>query len=79
MQAMESHVESVSLRDYEGKGTLDIEALTEYSGQGMCLKIEIEKRPFTRYQKQMKPWARSRNWRVRKDGKLDVYTPQSST
>ena len=82
VKAMESRVEDVILGDDESKGTLDIEALTEYSGRGMCTTMKVEKFKgprVTRYQKQLKSWARSRNWSFRKDGKLDRYTAQSST
>ena len=37
--------------------TLDIEALVKYSGQGRCNIATL-----ARYSKELRTWARSRNW-----------------
>ena len=76
VRAMESHVEHVHIGD---EVTLDIEALAEYSGQGVCKKVvlwcpslaeaPLSWRPMyhelSRAVEEMR-WARSRNWRVEK-------------
>ena len=58
MQAMEAGVEDVEL---SGEVTLDIEALAEYSGQGMCKKVKLFSKN-ENYRKELWTWARSRNW-----------------
>ena len=64
VQAMESGVEKVKLGDEEGQVKLDIEALTEYSGQGRCRTVELMNYTAARYRKELRTWARSRYWRV---------------
>ena len=61
VQAMESGVEEVMLG---GRVTLDIEALTEYSGQGVCREVELRG---DRYREEMRTWAKTRSWIVIKD------------
>ena len=80
VQAMESRVEKlrlcefVRLGDKKGEGKVDIEALTEYSGQGRCRTLEVTKYKQTTYQKELRHWAKSRNWRVNsKDRTYDIY------
>ena len=65
VQAMESGVEEVELRY---KVTLDIEALTEYSGEGECREVELRgDDTATRYRDQLRTWARSKDWKVSQD------------
>ena len=44
--------------------TLDIEALAEYGGQGVCRVVSLWGDTVSRYKEVLKTWARSRNWRV---------------
>ena len=76
VQAMESGVEEVRLTNGV---TLDIEALTEYSGQGVCRNVELfldESYTADRYREGMRTWARSRNWRVSESNKF-LFTIKS--
>ena len=58
VQAMESGVKEV----YIGYGvTLDIEALTDYSGQGVCREITLMGDTADRYREEPRTWIRSRN------------------
>ena len=43
--------------------TLDIEALVEYSGEGVCKEIILTDATLARYSEELWTWARSRNWR----------------
>ena len=73
VQAMESGVEEVRLTNGV---TLDIENLTEYSGQGVCRKVELfldVSERADRYREGMRTWARSRNWSV-SDGNKFLFT-----
>ena len=63
MLAMQSGVEQVWLGLW-GEVTLDIEALTEYSGQGRCGEEERRGDAVARYREELRAWALSRNWRV---------------
>ena len=42
--------------------TLDIEALVEYSGEGVCKEIELNNSTMVRYIEELRTWARSKNW-----------------
>ena len=66
VQAMESGVKTVWL---EREVTLDMETLTEYSGQGVCRSVQVVlmRDTATRYSEEMRTWARSRNWRLQFD------------
>ena len=64
VQAMESGVEEVRLGI---EVTLDMEALAEYSGQGVCMEVTLLGDTADRYRKELVTWARSRNWRVDAD------------
>ena len=64
VQAMESGMGDVALLR---EVTLDIEAFTEYSGQGVCKKVVLKKDVVARYRGELRTWARSRNWRVAVD------------
>jgi len=44
--------------------TLDIEALTQCSGQGMCREVQLCIDTADRYRDEMETWAKSRNWRL---------------
>ena len=62
VQAMESGVWRVSL---ESEVTLDIETLTEYSGQGVCRELRLYYDTADRYKEELKrTWARNINWKV---------------
>ena len=63
VQAMESGMEELRLNDV----TLDIEALTEYSGEGECREVELWNDTATRYREQLRTWARSKDWKVSQD------------
>ena len=64
VEAMESGVEWVELED---EVTLDMKALAEYSGQGVCREVELYYDTADRYSEELVTWARSRNWRVYAD------------
>ena len=65
MRAMELRVEFVILGS---DVVLDIRALSEYSGQGKCRRLQAGGRYYgkraVRYRKELKSWARSRDWEV---------------
>ena len=67
VQAMESGVETLVIREQET--TLDIEALVEYSGQGKCRYVVVFGDTTSSYRKELRTWAKSRNWRVEEDNK----------
>ena len=62
VQAMDSGVKKVVLIESE-RVTLDIDALTKYSGQGVCNRVELYYAQ-ERYNEDLRTWARSRNWNV---------------
>ena len=64
VQAMESVVESVELW---GGVTLDIQALIEYSGQGVCRNVELQDDTMDRYKEELVTWAKSKKWRIHLD------------
>ena len=70
VQTMESVVGWLWLHD---GATLDIEALSEYSGQGVCRTVELHGDTRDRYKEDMKTWAGNRNWRVVKDTDREFY------
>ena len=63
VQAMESSVEEVWLWEV----SLEREALSEYSGQGVCREVSLWNDTAARYKEELKQWAGNRNWRVTKD------------
>ena len=77
--AMESGVKTLRLAEV----TLDIEALTEYSGQGVCRVIDFyvghwcsESDTAARYGEELYTWAGRKNWRINKSGnsiKVECY------
>ena len=64
VQAMESHVMVVKHGEEGELGDviLDIKALTEYSGQGMCRQIICNKGIVTSHREELETWAKSHNW-----------------
>ena len=66
--AMESGVERVRLC---GEVTLDIEALTEYSGQGRCWEVRLWDETVARNREELRTWAKSRNWHWRIENETD--------
>ena len=61
---MESRVEGVWLGG-GGEVSLDITALTQYSGQGKCRKVLIL--DVGRYREKVRSWAQRLNWSVVED------------
>ena len=59
VKAMESHVVNLRIRAVPGRMTLDIKALTEYSGQGKCSRIQSPS-----HEEEIKTWAQSKNWKT---------------
>ena len=78
VNAMESGVEKVVLWI---KVTLDIEALIEYSGQGVCKCLELKDDTKNRYREEIGTWARSRNWTFKFDERcfLRILNEEMST
>ena len=68
VQAMESRLEIVMLQTGV---TLDIETLAEYSGQGVCRKVDLWAASagdtVYGYIEELRNWARTRNWKVVND------------
>ena len=65
VQAMESGVKWVRLLR---EVTLDMEALAEYSGQGVCREVTLYNNTAARYREEVVTWARSGNWTVYANG-----------
>ena len=61
VRAMESRVELVVLGT-RGEDCLDITALTQYSGQGKCRRVEFWGDSALRYREEVKTWKRRINW-----------------
>ena len=78
VQAMESGVEKVVLL-LDDEVTLDMEALAEYSGQGVCRMVGLYGDTATRYRGELVTWARSRNWRVDADEDCYCIVKRSAT
>ena len=63
VQALESAVESDGLGGWEEDGeqwTLDIAALTQYSGQGKCRVVRCG----VKFREQFRTWAEGKDWRM---------------
>ena len=58
---METNVERVVLGDW-GEVSLDIRALTLYSGLGKCREIKCWYHTADRYRQELRSWARRINW-----------------
>jgi len=69
VRAMESRVERVELGDWGGM-SLDIRALTQYSGQGECWMVQFYDETARRYREALRSWAWAQriNWRVMERG-----------
>ena len=63
VRAMESGVEEVWLGE-EGEVSLDIRALTQYSGQGKCGWLRCYGDTTDRYMEAVRSWAQRNNWQV---------------
>ena len=68
VRAMETRVETVTLGQ-RGELSLDIRALTEYSGKGKCAELTFYDQTATKYLKDLKTWAGNgnRSWKVKRD------------
>ena len=67
---MESGVKEVELYD---EVTLDMEALAEYSGQGVCRRLYLLGDLVARYRLKLRTWARRRKWGVFVEDNGDMY------
>ena len=63
VRAMESGVEVVRMGDW-GEMSLDIRALTQYSGQGKCGHVSCHYETANKYREEVRAWARRFNWTV---------------
>ena len=61
LRAMDSRVELVCLGE-EGELSLDMTALTQYSGQGKCGQMECYEDTADRYREEVRSWAQRINW-----------------
>ena len=69
VKAMESNVEELRLWwDFN----IDIEALTDYSGQGKCRKISCVSAGDKTTGNEIERWAKSNNWLVYRNGKYVI-------
>ena len=66
VRAMESNVREVNLHSV----SLDINTLTQYSGQGACRKVACETASAAWYRDELGLWALRKNWTVEKDSLL---------
>ena len=75
VRAMESNVEtlflgmSTHINDFM---SLDMMALTQYNGQGKCVKVKYMGREYT-YIEEFVKWAQMINWEVEEEGCLKYY------
>ena len=60
---MESHGERVTLGHW-GEATLDLKALTQFSGQGRGESVMFWSRAALGYRGQLKSWSEKINWSV---------------
>ena len=63
---MEFSVKVVTLCG-DGEVSLDMEALSEYSGHGECRCVKLWGDTAARYKEDLRKWAGDRNWRVTRD------------
>ena len=66
VQAMESSVKEVHLYG-DGDVSLEIDALSEYSGHGVCWLVGLEDDTAARNKEDLRKWAGDRNWEVTVD------------
>ena len=62
VRAMESHLINVRIRG-SGRMTLDVNALTQYSGQGKCNHIQCYAYNKV-YKEKLMTWAQRKNWKT---------------
>ena len=70
VRAMESRVKVVALGNSWGEVSLDIRALTQYSGQGKCGQVRCHGDTARRYWEELRSWARMIHWIVTVDSAL---------
>ena len=63
VRAMESRLEVVQLGGL-GEVSLDMAALTQYSGQGKCRRVTCWRATADRYREEVRSWAKRINWRA---------------
>ena len=76
VRAMETRVRDVVLGHRGGEVSLDITALTQYSGQGECQELEFHHDAATRYSEEVRSWTRRINWQHRRfntTGSLEIW------
>ena len=71
VRAMESRMEEVKL-GVSGEVSLDIRALTKYSGQGKCGKVVCWDATADRYREEVRSWAEKINWKVTLDNDIKI-------
>ena len=75
VRAMETRVGTVTLGN-KGEVSLDIRALTEYSGKGKCAQLTFYDQTATQYLKDLTTWAGNRSWKVKRD--IYNYHPETA-
>ncbi len=78
VRAMESRVSELELNGGCSTMTLDINTLTSYNGLGKCTKVKCYNNTAHKYRKELRTWARSRNWRVTSDTYDSIYLCDNS-
>ena len=68
---MESVVEDVVLGELGGM-SLDIRALTQYSGQGKCEWVRCYYDTARKYMEELRSWAEKINWKVILDNDIKI-------
>ena len=63
VRAMETRVEKVRL-GIGGDVSLDIRALTQYSGQGKCQWVQCDYETADKYREEVRSWAEKINWKL---------------
>ena len=71
VRAMETHVERVEL-GFWGDMSLDINILTQYSGQGKCWEVVCWDDTGTKYREEVRSWAEKINWKVTLDNGIKI-------
>ena len=71
VRAMETYVERVVLGGWR-EVSLDIRALTQYSGQGKCGQVEWYDETADRYREEVRSWAEKINWKVTLDNDMKI-------
>ena len=75
VQAMESRVERVELGEWGERGemSLDIMALTQYSGQGKCEWVRCYYDTARKYMEELRTWAVKINWVTQETLEMTFY------